>query len=58
MYVRGLKQTARNDRNLGFIFYYVKKVMNNLVPRASVVKPEVEGPDKDWLSHDQIFLNS
>ena len=32
--------------------------MNNLVPRASVVEPEVEGPDKGWLSHDQSFKNS
>ena len=27
----------------------------NLVPRASVVEREVEGPGKGWLSHDQIF---
>ena len=53
--MRGLKQTAKNDRNLGYNFYYVKKVINNLVPRASMVRPEVEGPDESWLSPDQIF---
>ena len=30
----------------------------NLVPRASVVEREVEGPGKGWLSHDQIFQYS
>ena len=54
VHVRGLKRTAKNDRNLGYIFYCVKKVINNLVPRASVVKAEVGGPDKGWLSHEPI----
>ena len=44
-HLSGLKQTDKNDCNLGCIFYYVKKVMNNLVPRASVVEPEVERPE-------------
>ena len=30
----------------------------NLVPRASVVEREEEGPGKGWLSHDQIFQYS
>ena len=30
----------------------------NLVPRASVVEREVEGPGNGWLSHDQIFQYS
>ena len=54
VHVRGLKRTAKNDHKLGYIFYCVKKVINNLVLRASVVKLEVGGPDKGSLSHDQI----
>ena len=38
------------------IFYYVKKVIKSFP--ASLVEPEVEGPDKGWLSHDQTFQNS
>lgn len=30
----------------------------NLVPRAPVLEREVEDPDKDWLSHGQIFQYS
>ena len=58
VHVKGLKQTAKNDRSLGYIFPYVKKVMSNFVPRASVVESEVEIPDKGWLSHDQGFQNN
>ena len=28
--------------------------LSNLVPRASLVEREEEGPGKSWLSHDQI----
>ena len=58
MHVSVLKRTAKNDLNLGYVFYYVKKVIDNLVPRASVVEAKLEGPDKGWFSHDQIFKNS
>ena len=49
-HVSGLKQKDKNDRNLGYIFYYVKKLMNNLVPRASVVEPEVEKPEINFAN--------
>ena len=57
MHVRGLKRTAKNDCNFGYIFLYVKK--SNEQPRSQGlnVEPEVEGPDKGWLSHDQSFQN-
>ena len=54
VHIKGLKRTAKNDRNLDYIFYCMKKVISKFVPRASVVKPEVGEPDKGWLSHDQI----